>query len=75
MKKMIYMFAAAAALMLATIDADAQMGKKYYVNGGWQFNATLKNNVAQSAQGYGAYNRLLSHTDACNRRICKFQLE
>lgn len=55
MKKMIYMFAAAAALMLATIDADAQMGKKYYVNAGWQFNATLQNNVAQSAQGYGAY--------------------
>ena len=55
MKKIIYIFAAMAALMLATIDADAQMGKRNYVNGGWQFNGTIKNNVAESAQGYGAY--------------------
>ncbi len=55
MKKIIYIFAAMAALMLATIDADAQMGKRTYVNGGWQFNGTIKNNVAESAQGYGAY--------------------
>ena len=55
MKKIIYIFAAVASLMLATIDADAQMGKRTYVNGGWQFNGTLANNVAESAQGYGAY--------------------
>lgn len=55
MKKIIYILAAAAALMLISTHADAQMGKREYVNGGWQFNATLKNNVAQSAQGYGAY--------------------
>jgi hypothetical protein len=55
MKKIIYIFAAMAALMLATIDADAQMGKRTYVNGGWQFNGTISNNVAESAQGYGAY--------------------
>ena len=41
--------------MLANIDADAQMGKRTYVNGGWQFNGTISNNVAESAQGYGAY--------------------
>lgn len=55
MKKIVYIFAAMAALMLATIDADAQMGKRTYVNGGWQFNGTISNNVAESAQGYGAY--------------------
>lgn len=55
MKKIIYIFAAVTALMLMSTQADAQMGKRHYVNGGWQFNATLKNNVAQSAQGYGAY--------------------
>ena len=52
---MIYIFTAVAALMLMSTHADAQMGKRMYVNGGWQFNATLKNDVAQSAQGYGAY--------------------
>ena len=55
MKKIIYIFTAVAALMLMSTHADAQMGKRMYVNGGWQFNATLKNDVAQSAQGYGAY--------------------
>lgn len=55
MKKVIYIFAAVTALMLMSTQADAQMGKRMYVNGGWQFNATLKNDVAQSAQGYGAY--------------------
>ncbi len=55
MKKMIYMFAAVMAFMCIAADADAQMGKRHYVNGGWQFNGTLKNEVAESAQGYGAY--------------------
>ena len=55
MKKMIYMLAAVMAFMCIAADADAQMGKRHYVNGGWQFNGTLKNEVAESAQGYGAY--------------------
>ena len=55
MKKIIYMFAAVVGLMLLSLNADAQLGKRIYVNGGWQFNGTLKNEVAQSAQGYGAY--------------------
>jgi len=55
MKKMIYVLAAAAAMLLASTQADAQMGKRYYVNGGWQFNGTLANDFAESAQGYGAY--------------------
>ena len=55
MKKIIYMFAAVLGLMLLSFNADAQLGKRIYVNGGWQFNGTLSNEVAQSAQGYGAY--------------------
>ena len=47
--------AAAAAMLLAASQADAQMGKRYYVNGGWQFNGTPGNGFAESAQGYGAY--------------------
>lgn len=55
MKKIIYMFAATVALVLMSTQADAQMGKRQYVNGGWQFNGTLNNEVVKSAQGYGAY--------------------
>lgn len=55
MKKMIYILAATVTFMLAAAQADAQMGKRTYVNGGWQFNGTIKNEVAESAQGYGAY--------------------
>lgn len=55
MKKFIYILSAAVALTLFSANADAQMGKRYYVNGGWQFNGTLDNEVVQSGQGYGAY--------------------
>lgn len=55
MKKIIYVFTAMIMLVLAAGNANAQMGKKYYVSGGWQFNGTLGNEVASSAQGYGAY--------------------
>ena len=55
MKKFIYMMAACAAMIFAAGEANAQMSKRYYVNGGWQFNGTVNNSVASSAQGYGAY--------------------
>jgi len=55
MKKILYIFMAAFALMLSTGKADAQMGKKYYVNAGWQFNGTVGNSFVKSAQGCGAY--------------------
>jgi hypothetical protein len=45
----------AAAMIFFAVDANAQMGKKTYVNGGWQFNGTPGNTFAESAQGYGAY--------------------
>ena len=55
MKRIIYTLAVLTAVLLATTQANAQMGKPYYINGGWQFNGTIANNVAESAQGYGAY--------------------
>ena len=46
---------AAAAMMVFAGRADAQMGKRLYVNGGWQFNGSVANEYVQNAQGYGAY--------------------
>ena len=43
------------ALVLFAGEANAQMGKRNYINGGWQFNGTVANEFVQSAQGYGAY--------------------
>ena len=53
MRRIIYILAAA--MIFFAVDANAQMGKKSYVNGGWQFNGTPGNTFAESAQGYGAY--------------------
>ena len=55
MKRFIYILAAAAAFALTAAEADAQMGKRDYINGGWQFNGTVANNFMQNGQGYGAY--------------------
>ena len=55
MKKIIYIVAATFAFLLMSGEADAQMGKQYYINGGWQFNGIVGNEFVQSAQGYGAY--------------------
>lgn len=55
MKKLIYILVTATALLLTAATADAQMGKKEYVNLGWQFNATVGNPFVKTAQGYGAY--------------------
>lgn len=55
MKKFIYMILASAAMLIFASEADAQMGKRYYINGGWQFNGTIANDYVQSGQGFGAY--------------------
>jgi hypothetical protein len=55
MKKFLYILVAVSAFMIFAGNADAQMGKKYYVNAGWQFNGTVGNSFVQSTQGYGAY--------------------
>ncbi len=46
---------ATAALAFAATEAGAQMGKRDYINAGWQFNGLTGNNFVKSAQGYGAY--------------------
>lgn len=55
MKKILFTITAFAAMLFASVQADAQMGKKFYINAGWQFNGTIANDFAESAQGYGAY--------------------
>lgn len=55
MKKFIYIMMASVAMILFAGEANAQMGKRYYINGGWQFNGTVANDYVQTAQGYGAY--------------------
>ena len=55
MKQYIYILVACAAMVFAAGEANAQMSKRYYINGGWQFTGTVDNAVANSAQGYGAY--------------------
>ena len=47
--------ATAAVMLFAAVQADAQMSKRYYVNGGWQFNGTVANEFVENGQGYGAY--------------------
>ena len=47
MKKYIYIMLASAAMMLFAFEADAQMGKRYYINGGWQFNGTVANDFVE----------------------------
>ena len=55
MKRIIYILVAAMTLVLFAGEANAQMGKREYINAGWQFNGTPGNTFAESAQGYGAY--------------------
>ena len=55
MKRIIYIMLAAAAIALSANEASAQMGKKDFINAGWQFNGTVGNDFVKSAQGYGAY--------------------
>ena len=55
MKRIICTMLAVAALAFAASEASAQMGKRDYINGGWQFNGTVGNDFVKSAQGYGAY--------------------
>ncbi len=55
MKRVICIMLAAAVLAFAATEASAQMGKKNYVNGGWQFNGTVGNEFVQTGQGYGAF--------------------
>ena len=55
MKKIFYVMVTFAAMLVGVQQADAQKGKPFYINGGWQFNGTVANDFAESGQGYGAY--------------------
>ena len=55
MKMFIYIALASVAMLIFAGEANAQMGKRYYINGGWQFNGTIANDFVKTGQGYGAY--------------------
>lgn len=55
MKKIVYVVTVLALLGLGAQQASAQMGKKFYISAGWQFNAAISNPVSSTAQGYGAF--------------------
>ena len=45
-----------AVLALVTVSVvSAQPGRRFYVDAGWQFNATVANDFAVKANGWGAY--------------------
>lgn len=55
MRKIIYTMLAAVAFVMTTGQANAQMGKREYINGGWQYNGAISNDFVKAANGYGAY--------------------
>lgn len=56
MKRMIKSILAAAVLGLAFVStADAQPGRRFYVDAGWQFNGLAGNDFIKDASGWGAY--------------------
>ena len=46
---------AAVAFVWTAGEARAQMGKREYVNAGWQYNGSIANNFVEAGNGYGAY--------------------
>ena len=62
-----FILTAAALLVLAAVSADAQVGKRWYINAGWQFNATPGNGYSECTQGWGGY------AEGCSRTFCKLQ--
>lgn len=52
MKKIILI---SAAVLLTAICSDAQVGRRFYVDAGWQFNGTFSNGFSENASGWGAY--------------------
>lgn len=52
MKKIVLM---AVVAMLAAVSMDAQVGRRYYVDAGWQFNGAFSNGFSKNASGWGGY--------------------
>lgn len=56
MKNMLRYIAVAAILALGGgIVAEAQPGRRFYIDAGWQFNGTFGNGFVKNASGWGAY--------------------
>ena len=55
MKRIIGIMLAVAALVFTAGEASAQMGKREYINGGWQYNGSIANSFVEAGNGYGAY--------------------
>lgn len=55
MKKYTYLLVVAMLLLFAAGEIHAQVGKRAYMNIGWQFNGAFHNDFVQNVQGYGAY--------------------
>ena len=47
--------AAAVLCVVLASSADAQPGRRYYIDAGWQFNGTVGNEFVSNASGWGAY--------------------
>lgn len=45
----------AAAALFVAVAADAQPGRRFYVDAGWQFNAVTGNDFVSNASGWGGY--------------------
>ncbi len=50
-----YIIIAAALIFTGATVADAQPGRRFYVDAGWQFNGTFGNGFVKNASGWGAY--------------------
>ena len=50
-----YITIAAALVLLSGTAAQAQPGRRFYVDAGWQFNGAFGNGFVKNASGWGAY--------------------
>lgn len=50
-----YITIAAVFVLAGSISAEAQPGRRFYVDAGWQFNGAFGNDVVKNASGWGAY--------------------
>ena len=56
MKNTIMKIMVAAALLLGLSSyAEAQPGRRFYIDAGWQFNGVVGNDFATGGSGWGAY--------------------
>ena len=53
--KLKYILIVAALSVATAFTMDAQVGRRFYIDAGWQFNGTFSNNFVRNASGWGAY--------------------